>query len=394
MLSNRIFKILVLMALSIVHSPSQIRAQDVTPAATGVTVTASMVAGGPSRTGEMPGPGPAGQPALAWQLDTGDRIFASPVVSNGNLYVGSYELPGETPLVGTFRAIDIESGIERWHFDRPDHVIWSGAAVLGDRVYFGSGDVLGGGELHALDTVTGEQVWQFATEGNVVTDPLVQDSVVYFGTDFGDFYALDASNGSLIWTRNTGPSKVRSTPSFANGMIFYTNDAGTLYARNALSGKAKWQFSTGGGSHWSIAVAAGLVYVDVFETGTLVAVDAESGTERWRATTGGMPDSRGVAVSNGVAYVFAYGVTALNAATGELLWSAALSTYPSSTPVIADGIIYFSSGSGELTAFDTVSRQELWRVPVGKVAGSSPVILDGAVYVCSKDGPISAIRST
>ena len=47
--------------------------------------------GNPSRTGVMPGPGPAGKPDVLWQSKTGGQMPASPALVNGVLYAGSLQ---------------------------------------------------------------------------------------------------------------------------------------------------------------------------------------------------------------------------------------------------------------------------------------------------------------
>ena len=45
----------------------------------------------PARTGEMPGPGPEGNPATVWRFSIGGTVISSPAVVNGVVYVGSQD---------------------------------------------------------------------------------------------------------------------------------------------------------------------------------------------------------------------------------------------------------------------------------------------------------------
>ena len=68
-----------------------------------------------------------------------------------------------------------------------DTSVDSSAAVVGDTVYFGARDRL----VYALDTETGEEKWNFETEGFVESSPVVADGVVYIGSNDGSVYALE-----------------------------------------------------------------------------------------------------------------------------------------------------------------------------------------------------------
>ena len=63
--------------------------------------------------------------------------------------------------------------------------------------------------------------WAFTTGGGVAATPAVVNGVVYFGDMSGNFYALNASNGALVWSHRvidwTGVlgDQVRDDPAFA-----------------------------------------------------------------------------------------------------------------------------------------------------------------------------------
>lgn len=83
-------------------------------------------------------------------------MHSSPAVSDGTLYIGSWD----TYLY----ALDATSGRERWCFktgDDPDihnHVgIQSSPAVANGIVYFGSRDSY----AYAVDAASGKQIWKF-----------------------------------------------------------------------------------------------------------------------------------------------------------------------------------------------------------------------------------------
>ena len=68
--------------------------------------------------------------------------------------------------------------------------------VAGDRLFFGSST---DDSVRSVDTNTGDVVWTFTTDGPVRIAPTVFDGHVYFGSDDGRAYSLNATNGSLVW---------------------------------------------------------------------------------------------------------------------------------------------------------------------------------------------------
>jgi hypothetical protein len=101
----------------------------------------------------------------------------------------------------------------------------------------------------------------------------------------GTLYALDASNGNVIW-RYTVPraelqigsnelgsnnNDLESSPAVANGVVYVSSNNGTLYALNATNGYQLWNYPTDGGLWSSPAVVDGVVY-----SGSLFALSASS----------------------------------------------------------------------------------------------------------------------
>ena len=76
-------------------------------------------------------------------------------------------------------------------------------AVADGRVYFGSPVT---NRVYALDAVSGDVTWEFSAEGPVRFAPTFHDDRIYFGSDDGYVYCLDARDGSLVWKYHAGPS--------------------------------------------------------------------------------------------------------------------------------------------------------------------------------------------
>jgi outer membrane protein assembly factor BamB len=70
--------------------------------------------------------------------------------------------------------------------------------AVDDSVYFGSSV---DDAVHCLEAKTGEEKWVFHTDGPVRLPPSWHKRKVYFGSDDGHAYCLDARQGALVWKR-------------------------------------------------------------------------------------------------------------------------------------------------------------------------------------------------
>ena len=61
------------------------------------------------------------------------------------------------------------------------------------------------------------------------SSPAVVNGIVYFGSNDGNVYALNASTGAKVWSYTTGGGIV-SSPAVANGAVFVGSGDGNVYA--------------------------------------------------------------------------------------------------------------------------------------------------------------------
>ncbi len=93
-------------------------------------------------------------------------------------------------------------------YDRAFHT-----TAVGDAVYFGSS---ADDKVYCLDRETGQERWSFFTEGPVRLAPTIDNGKVYFGSDDGWAYCLNATNGSPVW-KHRSPFEDRRLP--GNGRV-------------------------------------------------------------------------------------------------------------------------------------------------------------------------------
>jgi len=175
---------------------------------------------------------------LKWKFATQGVVHSSPAVADGRIYVGSWD----TYLY----ALDAATGQERWKFktgdDDENHNqtgIQSSPVVADGTVYFGCRD----SHIYALDAQTGTERWKFKTTW-VNASPAAHEGVVYAGTSIPTlFHALDARTGEERYTAKLGLIAF-SSPAIADGLAYFGSFGGHLYAVDISDGKVVWEFQT------------------------------------------------------------------------------------------------------------------------------------------------------
>jgi outer membrane protein assembly factor BamB len=109
---------------------------------------------------------------------------------------------------------------------------------------------------------------------------------VYVGMD-GVMQALDASTGSLLWTRSGSPSgsasfSPASAPAVAGGSVYMLDAGGHLSRFRASDGTRLWDFLFDADSTGSSALVTKDVVYAGLDDGTIGAVSIQSGNEIWR----------------------------------------------------------------------------------------------------------------
>jgi outer membrane protein assembly factor BamB len=259
---------------------------------------------------------------------------------------------------GGVQAWDANTGVLRWEragaqaeYESPD----AGPTVVGRAVYY-----QGGGRLHAVDALSGVELWacplgEPQTPGAVPTRPVVVDGVVHLAAGTR-VLALDERTGSKRWQFDApavifAPPTHVAGPAASGGGVYVADHLGTVYALDPADGRDRWRVATeprqSGGA---VLVAAGAVHLGAGSA--LYTLDAVDGTPKWRF-----------------------------AAQGEIVGS----------PAVAEGRVHFGSKDRCLYTVDAQGGQLRWRLETGGAITGSPVVTDGVVYACSKDRCVYAL---
>jgi outer membrane protein assembly factor BamB len=276
---------------------------------------------------EMPSPTPTGeQPASPTAVINPEKSGADPDGATTTANWSGFRGPKRD---GVIRGVRIETDwsqskpVELWR--RPVGPGWSSFAVRGNLIY--TQEQRGDDEIVACyNLTTGEPVWRHR--------------------DAARFYESNAGAGP------------RATPTLSNGRVYTFGATGILNALNARDGSVVWSRNAASDtktkvSAWGFASSPLVVgdFVVVATAGVLAAYDAATGNPRWQgpADKGGYSSPQ-LATINGVAQILLLngeGATSVAPADGKLLWKHEWSGDGIVQPaVLAGSDVLLGSGSG------------------------------------------------
>ncbi len=145
---------------------------------------------------------------VQWQFQADGAFAGTPALWDGTLYIGAFD--------DRFYAIDAETGIERWRFEGQNW-FWGGPAVYEGIIYAADVD----GNVYALEAETGAEIWRQAIGSPVRAGLEVAEdgSQVFVGSQDGALRALDASDGFVMWTRES-EGEIYSKPVVDGDMLY------------------------------------------------------------------------------------------------------------------------------------------------------------------------------
>lgn len=201
------------------------------------------------------------------------------------------------------RAIDINSGNLLWTSPQLNDGITTAPAVADGKVFAGTWN----SKLYALDAADGHKIWDYTVSSSQLVlfgSPTVANGKVYIAAG-KNIYAVNTSNGSLVWKSPNLDNFVGISPSIVENKLFFISDSGTIYSLSADTGQINWTYSTNSPSgvpNWSsAAIANGIVYIGS-GNGNLYAFDKDTGNVLWSYDLGG-PIQASPVIANGLLYI-------------------------------------------------------------------------------------------
>lgn len=354
---------------------------------------------------------PALTPAWTYANIQGE-IRSSPVVAGGKVFIGGRD--------GSVWAFHADSGLVAWQYSTQGYVD-AVPAVAEGIVYVPSLD----GNLYAFYQENGEEpLWTYNSGSKDMSSPVVVNGIVYWTTGHPGtvLLAVNAKTGGLVWQQDISDNSL-SSPAVESGVVAVGSNDGQVYAFDAATGASRWSAETDGRMEFASLAGDGQGYfyaVAGGDDGRLFAWDALTGVAKAgfpvtlvdvSAQAFGKPGSEvsSVAVANGKIFVAMTGVTApdtvelqlfcRSAADGSEVWAPQVIGTPpetlsyTSTPAVANDVVYVGSGDGNLYAFNAADGNLISATDLDGPMLASPAVANGRVFAATLDGRVIALQA-
>ncbi len=189
-----------------------------------------------------------------WNLKTKGRVFANPIIWNGQLVVGSAQ--------GTVTGIDCEKGTSKWRLNLNEPIMT--LCANDSTIFIGTQT----GDMIAVNARTQKVLWKVSTGNQIVHHPLALGDSLLWTNSKGEIYKIDTSTGDyqLLVTLNI---PFAGTPVKSDKGILLSGLDGNLYLLNPETGTVQKSLKFDGRlrsapifiqNHWYLAVEDHWIY--------------------------------------------------------------------------------------------------------------------------------------
>ncbi len=292
--------------------------------------------------------------------------------------------------------------------------------VLDGRMFVGFNDL---DKLVALDAHTGDELWSYYAEAPVRLPPVGWNDRVYFCSDDGFLYCVEAQTGKLVWKFSGAPNPqhvignrrltsawpARGGPVIRDGRLYFAASIwpfmGTfVYALDAETGKLVWLNDRTGAQYIKQPHSAPS-FAGVAPQGALVATekdlivpggrsvpavfDRNSGDLKYFELNEGGKGTGGSFVIADERFYFVH--TRGKGTRAFELDSGLKTAFMPNEPVLADGIVYTAEIEGDQPVVRAYSAEQkvLWQIAAD---GRGDLILAGDRLLAAGEQAITAIR--
>ncbi|MGB8358330.1 MAG: PQQ-binding-like beta-propeller repeat protein, partial [Bacteroidales bacterium] len=230
------------------------------------------------------------------------RVQEKSDIGSGSVIAGRLLITTGTD--GYIKALDLETGLQRWHF-ATGAKIYSTPSAVSRIVIVAATD----GKVYALKLRSGKKIWSFDSKQPMVASPVIHGDKVFISGSYGRCYALNLTNGSVIWSNDEIDGFVETIPLVYKGMLIFGTWDNHLYALDTETGKIKWNWSTGYTNRMLSPAACVPVAVNdrvfvVAPDRKMACIDALTGNVIWHSDLGGssVRESMGISADSTLVY--------------------------------------------------------------------------------------------
>ena len=158
-------------------------------------------------------------------------------------------------------------------------------SLIENNVLYISSDVARGSYLIATDLLIGNEKWRFVTNSDRLTNLVIENGKIYFGSSYGFLYALNKDTGKEIW-KYKSPSEIYVFIYLHNNSVIFRDYTYNIYSIDTETGEKIWQYNQTPPLENGEMLDRGPVYnsgIIFFKNKNkkLIGLDANNGIVRW-----------------------------------------------------------------------------------------------------------------
>jgi outer membrane protein assembly factor BamB len=244
------------------------------------------------------------------------------------------------------------------------------------------------GAVFALNTARGKRQWK-RTVGAVRFTPLLDNSVIYVGTDAGTVTALRTEGGSQLW-RVGLRAPIGETPLDAGDRIVVFTTSDSVYGLRKSDGAVAARGGTRASPSAAPAISGTTIIVPMQDS-TIVGYDIKDFRELWRVRATSPVLTPPAVASNGDAYVASRDGNLYRIREGNAQLLANVGHSVSASLTLARDHILLGSYDGTVVAVN-MNGQTVWQFSLNESVVAPVAVGDGSVYVPLLRGRIVKLR--
>jgi outer membrane protein assembly factor BamB len=191
----------------------------------------------------------------------------------------------------------------------------------------------------------------------------------------------------VVWTASVD-GLIEGPLAIDERRVYATTRNGSLFAFDRKSGAPAWKLD---GRRGLLAAVPGLVVVRQAD-GTVFGLQPRDGAVKWTLDSG-VPGSLPATIDGDRVLVAGEGLAAVDAATGQVVWTAAEKGGVTAPPVVSGTFVLVGEADGTLRCRDRATGVSLWTLATGAPV-MAPVLVDAdhRIYVGTTARQILSVR--
>jgi len=257
-----------------------------------------------------------------------------------------------------------------------------------------------------------EDIGVGASKDNILTvAPILIDNIIFVVDSENRLSAINASNGTIIWSKGLYPEQEEPRVGFGgglfanSGMIFYANGFGELYALDPYSGDIIWEKDLGIPIRSAPIANNSAVYVLNIDN-QIQSFDIQTGDliwdYNWFSDRAGFIQSSSMALNkNKIIVPYRSGeIFVFNASNGKRIWADSINRKNIqnslsqikdivASPVINNEYIVTVGSNGRVIANNIESGFRIWELAIS--SSITPLLIGNYMYLLGNDNILFAI---